>query len=284
MIDETVAEIKAMRTSSSSAVAVKAAESLRELSAREYASAEEFERDLEHNAGVLRRSSPSHASLHNAMRALEDAVVGDVSGVAEGKRRLEEAIDAVVDDVETGKREAAAAAAERFSDGETFLTHDYSTTVLEAVEQAVHDGVHLTAHVTEARPRCLGRRTARHLAGMDRVDVHLGVDSAMAHALEAADRVVLGMTCVSDGVYYNRVGTHPLVATANALSVPVTVVGSGAKVIEDFRFENQRRDDVEVVREPIEGVAIENPVYDATPVELVDEVVTDEGVLDPAEL
>jgi len=280
MIDETVAEIDAMRTSSSSAVAVKAAESLRELLDREYASAEAFERDLEHNAGVLRRSSPSHASLHNAMRALEDAV-GDVTDVAAGKRRLAEAIDAVVDDVETGKHEAAAAAAERFSDGETFLTHDYSTTVLEAVEQAVYDGVHLTAHVTEARPRCLGRRTARRLAGMDRVDVHLGVDSATAHALAAADRVVLGMTCITGGTYYNRVGTHPLVTTANALEVPVTVVGSGAKVIEDFRFENQRRGDVEVLREPIEGVTVENPVYDATPVDLVDEVVTDEGVLDP---
>jgi len=58
MIDETVAEIRAMRTHSTSAVAVKATRSLADLLDREYVTVDEFERDLEHNAGVLRRSNP----------------------------------------------------------------------------------------------------------------------------------------------------------------------------------------------------------------------------------
>jgi translation initiation factor eIF-2B subunit delta len=32
--------------------------------------------------------------------------------------------------------------------------------------------------------------------------------------------------------------------------------------------------------EPAEGITVENPAYDATPVDLIDEVVTDEGVRD----
>jgi len=60
--------------------------------------------------------------------------------------------------------------------------------------------------------------------------------------------------------------------------VPVTVVGSSTKVIDDFRFENEFRPDSEVMREPVEGIDIENPAYDATPVELIDTLVTDEGV------
>ena len=278
MIDETVAEIRAMRTHSTSAVAVKATQSLAELLDREYVTVDEFERDLEHNAGVLRRSNPSHAALHNAMREVERSIVGEPTTVEGAKQLLEDVIDRVVEDVETAKAGAAANAAERIADGDTLLVHDYSTTVLESIETAARKGAHLTVYVTEARPRTLGRKTARALAGMDRVDAHMVVDGAMGYALRDCDRVVLGITCITGGTYYNRVGSFPLVVTARELGVPVTTVGSGAKIIEEFRFENEFRDAVEVMREPVEGVTIENPSYDAIPVEMIDTVITDEGV------
>lgn len=214
MIDETVAEIRAMRTHSTSAVAVKATRSLADLLDREYVTVDEFERDLEHNAGVLRRSNPSHAALHNAMREVERSIVGEATSVEDGKQRLEDTIDRVVDDIETAKGEAAANATERIEDGDTLLVHDYSTTVLEAIENAARDGAHLTVYVTEARPRTLGRKTARVLAGIARVDTRMVVDSAMGYALRDCDQVLLGITCMTGGTYYNRIGTFPLVVTA----------------------------------------------------------------------
>jgi translation initiation factor 2B subunit (eIF-2B alpha/beta/delta family) len=61
--------------------------------------------------------------------------------------------------------------------------------------------------------------------------------------------------------------------------VPVTVVGSAAKIVEGgFAFENEDRAASEVMLEPAEGFAIENPAYDATPTRLLDAVVTDEGI------
>ncbi|MFW5938265.1 MAG: translation initiation factor eIF-2B [Halanaeroarchaeum sp.] len=278
MIDETVAEIRAMRTHSTSAVAVKATRSLAELLDREYAAVDEFERDLEHNAGVLRRSNPSHAALHNAMREIERSIVGEATTVEAAKQLLADVIARVADDIETAKGEAAANAAERIEDGDTLLVHDYSTTVLESIENAASDGAHLTVYVTEARPRTLGRKTARVLAGISRVDTRMVVDSAMGYALRECDRVLLGITCITGGTYYNRIGTFPLVVTARELGVPITAVGSAAKTIEEFRFENEFRDAVEVMREPVEGVTIENPSYDATPIGMVDTVITDEGV------
>lgn len=278
MIDETVAEIRAMRTHSTSTVAVKATQSLAELLEREYTAVDEFERDLEHNAGVLRRSNPSHAALHNAMREVERSVIGEPTTVEGAKQRLESVIDRVAEDIETAKAAAAANAAAQIADEETILVHDYSSTVLESIETAARDGAHLTVYVTEARPRTMGRKTARVLAGMDRVDTHLVVDAAMGYALHDCDRVLLGITCITDGTYYNRVGTFPLVVTARELGVPVTAVGSGAKTIAEFRFENEFRDDVEVMREPVEGVTIANPSYDATPIDMLDTVITDDGV------
>ncbi|MFC7234051.1 translation initiation factor eIF-2B [Halosegnis marinus] len=284
MIDETVAEIEGMQTHSSSVVAVKAAEALRELFDRDYPTVEEYVRDLERNSNALRRANPSHATLHTTQREIVEAV-GETGGtdVAAAKERTEEVIAAVVAEVETGKERAAAAAAERLEDGMTVLTHDYSSTLLEAIEMAARDGAHLDVYVTEGRPRYLGRKTARTLAGIDRVDPHLLVDSAAGHVLDDCDVAAFGMTCIVGERYYNRIGTFPISATANELAVPVWVVGSSSKIIESggFSFENETRSPIEVMREPAEGFTVVNPAYDETPLHLVDTVITDAGVRTP---
>lgn len=277
MIDETIEEIREMQTHSSSVVAIKATRALGELTEREYAAIDDFERAVEHNVGALRRSNPSHASLHNAMRRVLDEVVGESTTVEGAMAALEHTIEDVVEDIEEGKRGAAANAAETFTDGETFLTHDYSSTVLDAIETAAGE-MELTAYVTEARPRYLGRKTARSLAALDTVDPHLIIDGACGHFLPECDRVVIGMDCIVEATLYNRIGTYPLVVTANHADVPVTVVGSSTKLIDEFRFENEVRPATEVMLEPAEGITVENPAYDATPVGLIDEIVTDEGV------
>ncbi|MFB6165538.1 MAG: translation initiation factor eIF-2B [Haloarculaceae archaeon] len=280
MIDETVEEIEQMQTHSSSVVAVKAAEALRELTDGEFPAVEEFTRTLERNSSALRRANPSHASLQNAQREILEAVEdADPDSVADAQAVLGEAIDRVVEEIERAKGRAAEHGAELFEDGATVMTHDYSSTVLEAIELAARGGTHLEIYVTEARPRYLGRKTARVLAEMDRVETHLIVDSASGHYLPECDRVVMGMDCIVEDTLYNRVGSYPIAATARDAGVPVTVIGSGAKIIEGgFAFENEFRSPSEVMREPAEGFSVENPAYDATPTRLLDSVVTDDGV------
>ena len=279
MIDETVEEIKEMQTHSSSVVAVKATRALEELLDREFATVEEYVRDLERNGTALRRANPSHASLQNAIRNVVDEVeTADAADVAEAKAHTAEAIDRVVARVESAKRLAAEHTLEVLEDGTTLLTHDYSSTVIEALELATDEGRTFEVYVTEARPRYIGRKTARTLAEMDGVDVTLLTDSAGGHYLEACDRVVVGMTSIVGETLYNRVGTFSLAAAANELDVPVTVVGSASKIIADgFVFENDYRPGSEVMPEPAEGFDVLNPAYDATPIALLESVITDEG-------
>lgn len=285
MIDETAAEIETMQTHSSSVVAIRAAEALETLADREYPALGEFRRALERNSEALRRANPSHASLQTTQRELVAAVTEtDPESLSAAKARLREAVEAVIDRIETSKATAADAAADRLTDGTTLLTHDYSTTVLAAIERARERDKQLTVYVTEARPRYLGRKTARKLAALG-VDTRLIVDSAAGEYLPNCDRVMVGMDCIADGRLYNRVGTYPIAATAADADVPVTVVGSAAKLVaEGFSFENDYRTASEVMREPAEGFTIENPAYDATPVGLLDSIVTDDGVVDPATL
>lgn len=277
MIDETVEEIREMQTHSSSVVAIKAGRALSALTERESATVEEFIRDLERNSSALRRANPSHATLHTTQRIILDTVIeSDPESVEAAKRATTDAVESVIERIETAKRGAAENGADHLEDEMTILTHDYSSTVLEAIERAASAGTHMTVYVTEARPRYLGRKTARVLAAIDRVEPHLIVDSACGTVLSEVDRVVFGMDCIVEKTLYNRVGTFPIAATANQLDVPVWVVGSGAKIIENgFVFENEYRPGSEVMLEPAEGFIIDNPAYDATPMALVEEVITD---------
>ena len=279
MIDETVEEIREMQTHSSSVVAVKAAEALRELLDREFATVEEYARSLERNASALQRAQPSHASLYNTQREIVSRIEGgEFDTIEAAKAETEAAIDDVVESVERAKHEAATNAVDLLADGATVLTHDYSSTVVEAIELAAREGHHIDVYVTEARPRYLGRRTARTLAAVDRVDTTLVVDGAAGHYLDECDRVVLGMSAIVDDTLYNRVGTFPIAATAAELAVPVSVVGASEKLIEEgFVFENEFRSPAEVMREPAEGFSVANPAYDATPTHLLDGVVTEAG-------
>jgi translation initiation factor eIF-2B subunit delta len=283
MIDETAAEIREMRTHSSSVVATKAARALEALLDREYATVEEYLRGLERNSNALKRANPSHAQLVTTQRDIRESVGdADPQTVEAAKAATRSAIDRVVDAVESAKEGAAAAVAAELADGDTLLTHDYSTTVLGAVERAVADGHTLTVYATESRPRMLGRKMARALADVEGVETHLVVDGASGHYLPECDRVLVGMDCIVDDTLYNRVGTYPILATAADVGVTTTVAGSSAKVVEGgFRFENDFRPTSEVIREPPEGFSVENPAYDATPTRLVDELVTEAGVQRP---
>jgi translation initiation factor eIF-2B subunit delta len=280
MIDETIARIREMRTHSESTVAVDATRALEELIERDHVDVEAFERDLERNAGALRRSNLSHALLHTAMQETVRGVVGEADTLDEAKRLLQEVIDQEVETIERSKHDAAANAAERLDDGETVMTHENSTTVMETLRRAVDDGKTFTVYVTETRPRYIGRLTVRELATWDGVDPHLITDSAAGYFLHEADRVLLGMNCLVDETYYNRIGTFTLCAAASVLDVPVTVVAASRKIVDEgFAFENDQRSPSEVLSEPAEGFTVENPGYDATPLGLVDTIVTESGFL-----
>lgn len=283
MIDETAEEIRAMQTHSSSEVAVKAARALGSVANREFATVEEYLRALERNSTALRRANPSHASLQTTQRDIVAAVRdGEPDSVEQAATATRSVIEETIERVESAKAAAARALAEEIQDLDTILTHDYSTTVLEGIEVAIEGGASPSVYVTEARPRHLGRKTARRLGGLDGVDTTLIVDSAAGYVLSECDAVLFGMDCIVGQTLYNRVGTYPIAATAVDAEVPIYVAGSSAKVVESgFRFENDFRSHSEVIREPPEGFSVENPAYDATPLRLVDFLVTDDGVREP---
>lgn len=280
MIDETVAQIADMRTHSSSEVAITAVEALRAVADGEHATVEEYLRSLSRNCRTLRHADPSHASLYSSTKAVEASVAeADPGSVDAARAATLDAIDDEIARITQAKERAAEAAAGVIEPGGTYLTIDYSTTLLETLTRAgLEPSAPATVYAMEARPRLIGRKMARALAAMDGVDARLVVDSAAGTVIDRCDAVLVGVTCVVEDTLYNRVGTYPTALLADAHDVPMYAVGADAKVVDDaFVFSSDDRPLSEVSLEPLDDVTIENHAYDRTPVALLDAVITDAG-------
>jgi ribose 1,5-bisphosphate isomerase len=102
------------------------------------------------------------------------------------------------------------------------------------------------------------------------------------------DAVVVGAdTIASNGAVINKIGTSQLALAAHEARVPFYVCA------ETFKFsprtmmgemvEIEERDSLEVVRpgEVPSAVRVFNPVFDATPPEYIDSIITEIGVVPP---
>jgi methylthioribose-1-phosphate isomerase len=192
-------------------------------------------------------------------------------------------------------------------DGDTVMTH-CNAGALATVDWGTALGVVYSAHeagkdvrvvANETRPLNQGARiTTVELQERD-VDVTLVPDSASGLCMQegridavvvGADRVVLdGGEEFDGGVVFNKIGTYNHAVLADRHDVPFVVAAPHATVDTERsadEVEIERRDPEELRK--IYGVQnappetdVYNPAFDATPMSLVDYLVTETGVYEP---
>ena len=112
----------------------------------------------------------------------------------------------------------------------------------------------------------------------------LTTDAAFGHELEAwaADTLVVGADRVlPDGRVVNKVGTRSAALSAAAADVDCYAVCATDKVAPRAEWDREERDS----REVYDGdapVTVECPLFEVTPADLVDGVLTEEGLLNGA--
>ena len=177
--------------------------------------------------------------------------------------------------------------ANRMKEGDKVMTHCNSQAALSVITTAQRQGKRIQAFATESRPWRQGILTANQLSKAG-VDVTLIIDSAVRHVMKDMDAVVVGAdTIASNGAVINKIGTSQLALAAHEARVPFYVCA------ETFKFsprtmmgemvEIEERDSLEVVRpgEVPSSVRVFNPVFDATPPEYIDSIITEIGVVPP---
>ena len=218
-------------------------------------------------AADLQAAQPSMAVLANRVNRVMNGA--EQSPAAVHDRAIEE-INAALD----ADAAAAATAADRLSG--PIATLSWSGTVKDAL-------LELDAPVTvgEARPNREGIKLAEALAD-NGVDVTVTTDAALASVLsrEAFGAVLVGAdTILPTGDVVNKAGTRGLALAAEAADIPVYVVTARDKVSKDDTFHPEAGPATEVYDGEAE-LQVANPQFDLTPGDLIEGVLTEDGLLD----
>ncbi|MEM4780479.1 MAG: initiation factor 2B-like protein [Halalkalicoccus sp.] len=221
-------------------------------------------------ASDLLAARPSMAALGNRTNRAICAASGDESPEA-----LERAARTEIDRAVDADDRAATRAAE-FVEG-TVLTLSRSGTVREALLSGDPDRV----VVLESRPDREGIGVATDLveAFAGEVAVTVTLDAAVAHVMPAVDAVLVGAdTVLADGSVVNKVGTRTAAVAAAREGVPVRAVAATDKISTATDPILESVDRTAITDD--DRLDVDCPLFDRTPPELVDGVITEEGVLD----
>jgi len=276
--------IKNMRIRGAGKIARAAAEALKHFALDFSGTKDKFLEEIEEVKEYLISTRPTAVSLKNAVYFVINRIKGEsleelresvIKNADNFIKRSEEALELI------GKYGAG-----RIPDGATILTHCNSSAALQCIIQAHREGKEIRVFNTETRPWFQGHITARTLA-KEGIDVTMIVDSAVRYFMREIDIVVVGAdTIASNGAVINKIGTSQIALAANEARVPFivcaetykfspeTVIGKLVKIEE--------RDPREIANpEDFPGVKFRNPVFDATPPEYIDAIVTEIGVISP---
>lgn len=257
-----------------------------------------FRRKVLHLADIVRNARPTAVNLawgvDRVLRAIENAVsVEEIRNIAlaEANRIADEDISSCRQIGEIG----AALLPERC----TVLTHCNAGalactawgTALGIVRTAVQHGKEVTVIACETRPLLQGARLTAWELTRDGIDVRVITDSSAAFLMRQGkvDCVLVGADRITRDAVFNKIGTymHAVCARHHAIPFYVAAPMSTFDLIHtepDICIEERKREELSMCgdRIMVPGKAgVLNYAFDATPLMLIDGVVTERGIFTP---
>ncbi len=232
--------------------------------------------------------------------------VNRVTKAAENARNLEEARTFALDeakaiadeDVEKNMKLGEYGAA-LLGDGDTVMTHcnagrlacvDWGT-ALGVIRSARAQGKDIRVIACETRPLNQGSRITAWELMEDKIPVTLIADSMSGHVMRKGmvDKVIVGADRITQDAVFNKIGTYTHSVLAKEHKIPFYV----AAPVSTFDFEHLE-DEIKIeLRKPEElkffgnrqiaplDVEVYNPAFDATPMENVTAIITENGIFYP---
>jgi methylthioribose-1-phosphate isomerase len=165
-------------------------------------------------------------------------------------------------------------------------------TALGVIRAGVASGRIGQVYAGETRPWQQGARLTMYELVRDGIPARLIADSAAAHLMKsgAVQWVIVGADRIAaNGDTANKIGTYQLAIAARHHGVKFMVVAPSSTVDmatpDGEAIEIELRDATELLstggqRTVVEGAEAWNPVFDVTPAELIDAIVTERGVIE----
>ncbi len=202
-----------------------------------------------------------------------------------------EVIDELSKKIEETKKAVVEVGSRRLTDGSTLMIHSYSSTVIRLIIKAFEEGKKFKVYVTESRPIGEGRITASIL-GKAGLDVTLIVDSAVRYVMKRISDVLFSADAVAaNGAVVNKVGTSVVALAAKEARVRTYVVAGtykfGLETVFGELVEGVMLNDASLIvpkgreSELAGKVLVRAPLFDVTPPEYIDAIITEVGVVAP---
>jgi len=286
-LDQVADAIRSMEIRGAALIARSAAEALRDLAeAYEGTDIEAFRSALMAGKEKLLDSRPTAVSLWNAVQSVTCGMQ-EVKEVGSLRSLVIKNAEAFTQRSKEATKRIGRIGARQIMEGATVLTHCNSSVVMDVIRTAFSQGKNVRVIATESRPWRQGLITVRELAS-DGIPVTLIVDSAVRWVMREVDLVLVGAdTIASDGSVVNKIGTSQIALIAQEARVPFIVCAETYKFSpltltgEPVEIEERRPEEVVLDSEIPKGVKVLNPVFDITPPEYVDSIITEVGVIPP---
>lgn len=165
-------------------------------------------------------------------------------------------------------------------------------TALGVIRSAFAHGKLQKVFANETRPWFQGSRLTAWELEQEQIPVNLICDSAAASALRAhhVDWIIVGADRVAaNGDVANKIGTYSLAVLAKHMGkkfmvvAPTSTIDLNSSHGDDIEIEQRGRQEVTHVGDKVmatEGANVWNPVFDVTPAELVDVLITERGAVE----
>lgn len=245
----------------------------------------------------LNAARPTAVNLGWALARMRAALL-----VAEGDWRqvLEDQARAIETEDLAANRHMGALGAALIAQGSGVLTHcntgSLATagfgTALGVIRAGVAQGRIGQVYAGETRPWLQGARLTVWELQQDGIDATLIADAAASHLMKTGkvQWVIVGADRIcANGDTANKIGTYQLAIAARHHGVKFMVVAPSSTVDMEtasgdlIEIEEREPGELHAVggsRTVAEGIAAWNPVFDVTPHELIDAIVTEKGVVE----
>ncbi|MCJ1284064.1 hypothetical protein MMC26_003395 [Xylographa opegraphella] len=243
---------------------------------------------------------PLSVSMGNAIRWLK-LEINDVDPDTEeskAKAKLCEGIDNFIRErITVADQVISNSAAEKIQNGDVILTFAKSSIVEKTLVEAYRKGTRFRVIVVDSRPLFEGRNLALALANLG-LEVQYTLTHAIDHVMKDATKVFLGAhAMMSNGRLFSRIGTAIVAMMAKESDVPVIVCCESIKFTDKVALDSIVSNEVAPPDELIiqgesttalsswrdsPNLQLLNLMYDVTPADYINMVVTEYGSLPPS--
>jgi translation initiation factor eIF-2B subunit delta len=213
---------------------------------------------------------------------------------AEAKKGLCDAIDVFIRErVTFADQVIARSAADKIKDGDVIMTYAKSSIVQRALVKAYEEGKKFRVIIVDSRPLHEGKHLAAALVRIG-MDVKYCLINGLSHNIQDVTKVLLGAhAMMSNGRLFSRIGTALVAMEANEADKPVIVLCETIKFTERVALDSIVHNEIAPADElvipggpleqwgDIKKLQLCNPMYDVTPADYIQMIVTESGNVPP---